>query len=326
MRVPIATLLLALMLPLALLVTGCTREDSRSSQLPAEHASLRAETARPVGPQSDDFGAYWYQGKAELTSYDLKQARYGEVHDGRAVLIFVTEPFSKSKQVKVNDASAAGDDAANVLKLNLTRKFNTGIYPYSMMTSIFTPIDRQVLPHTLKVTTSVQEWCGHVFMQFNKTEAGYRTQRFSYFESESDSRGTLPDVILEDEVWTTIRLNPDDLPTGTFQMVPGTQFLRLSHATMRPYEVEATLEPTSDSLMTYTLEYPALERSLSIRFRADFPYEIEGWTDTHPSGFGPDAKTLTTEATRRKRTMQPYWQQNSTADEPLRKKLLGLES
>lgn len=311
--------LLSLLLVVPLI--GCSPNASGSGDDP----SSASETTQPVGPQSDRFGDYWYQGKAELTSYDLEQARYGEIHDGHAVLVFVTEPFSKSKHVKVDDASEAGDDAANVLKLNLTRRFNTGIYPYSMMSSIFTPVDRRALPHTLKVTTSVQEWCGHVFMQLNRTDDGYRTERFSYFESVGDPKGSLPDARLEDEIWTTIRLNPDDLPTGTLQMVPGTQYVRLSHIDMEPYEVEATRTTPTDSLVAYSLEYPALERSVTVRFKADFPHEIEGWTETYPSGFGSDAEMMTTEASRRERTMQAYWQQNAVADEPLRRSLLGLD-
>lgn len=315
------------LLPLLFLLalTGCISDGASSSDVTSENASAAPDTPRPMGPQSGDFGDYWYQGKAELTSYDLQQARYGEMRNGRAVLIFVTEPFSKSKHVKVDDASEAGDDAANVLKLNLTRNFNTGIYPYSMMSSVFTPVNRQELPHTLKVTTSAQEWCGHAFMQFNRTNDGYRTQRFSYFESIGDQTGTLSDAMLEDAIWTTIRLNPEDLPTGTLQMVPGTQYLRLSHVDMHPYEVEATLQSPNDSVRAYSVEYAELPRSLTIRFKADHPYEIEGWTETHPSGFCPGADTLTTKATRRARTLQPYWKQNAVADTSLRKKLLDLE-
>ncbi len=59
----------------------------------------------------EQFGDYWYQGKAELTSYDLEQVRYGEKREGEAVLIFVTEDFSKSKQVKLDNPNQAGDDA-----------------------------------------------------------------------------------------------------------------------------------------------------------------------------------------------------------------------
>ena len=36
----------------------------------------------------EEFNAYWYAGKAEITSYSLQQARYGELRDGHAVLIF----------------------------------------------------------------------------------------------------------------------------------------------------------------------------------------------------------------------------------------------
>ena len=39
----------------------------------------------------DTFNAYWYTGLAEITSYSLEQARYGEIHKGSAVLIFVSE-------------------------------------------------------------------------------------------------------------------------------------------------------------------------------------------------------------------------------------------
>ncbi|MDP7238046.1 MAG: hypothetical protein QGI34_15090, partial [Candidatus Latescibacteria bacterium] len=58
---------------------------------PSEYTLIdEVQAARP--PAS--FGDYWYQGKAEITSYTLKQARYGEIHDGHVVLIFVTEDFS----------------------------------------------------------------------------------------------------------------------------------------------------------------------------------------------------------------------------------------
>ena len=56
------------------------------------------------------FGDYWYQGKAELASYDLNQSRYGEIRNGHAVLIFLTEDFSNYRRynaavMKVGDLS-----------------------------------------------------------------------------------------------------------------------------------------------------------------------------------------------------------------------------
>ncbi|MEL7148626.1 MAG: hypothetical protein AAFO69_19785, partial [Bacteroidota bacterium] len=104
-----------------------------------------SSTGRPVQESTtfsgQDFNSYWYQGKAEITSYALEQARYGEVHPGKAVMVFVTEDFSRSKQVKLDFPGRAGNDAVKVLKLNALWKFNTGIYDYSVMQSTFTPVD-----------------------------------------------------------------------------------------------------------------------------------------------------------------------------------------
>ena len=91
---------------------------------------------------TEAFKNYWYAGKAEVNAYNLDQSRYGENRDGKAMLIFVTEGFSKSKQVKLDDPEAAGNDKVTVMKLNYTKNFVTGIYPYSMMLSAFTATDR----------------------------------------------------------------------------------------------------------------------------------------------------------------------------------------
>ena len=135
-------------------------------------------------PPSEEFKNYWFQGKAEITSYQLKQARYGEIRQGKAVMVFVTEDFSRSKQVKLDQPQKASSDAVKVMKLNLTKKFKTGVYPYSMMQSVFTPVDLAKSPHSLKVTTSSQEWCGHTFTQLNLGSDAYSVQAYSYFESE----------------------------------------------------------------------------------------------------------------------------------------------
>ena len=70
---------------------------------------------------SVSFNAYWYSGQAEVSSYKLNQARYGEIHQGTAVLVFVTESFSKDKNTK-SDQKRESD--IPVLKLNFSKKFN----------------------------------------------------------------------------------------------------------------------------------------------------------------------------------------------------------
>ncbi len=289
-------------------------------------ATLGTASEVPGRAGGEDFAAYWYQGTAEITTYRLEQARYGEIHEGTAVAIFVTEDFSRSKHVKLDRPEAAGADRVKVLKLNLTKEFPTGVYPYSMMTSVFTPVDLDREAKTLKVTTSSQEWCGHTFEQINRTDGGYTVELRSYFESEGDRSERIGDAHLEDGLWTLIRLDPSKLPTGTLEMVPGTMFQRLRHADLAAQRVQARLEPADgdSGSLEYTVRYAELERTLSIRFAAAFPYEIESWKETYRSGFGPGARTLTTRAVAAKRTMLDYWRRNSRADAPLRTEL-GLD-
>ena len=78
------------------------------------------------------FNAYWYADQAEIRTYNLTQSRYGELHQGLATVIFVTESVSKKKGIKPDNYRKKGDHVP-VLKMNLLKKFGTGIYPYSMM-------------------------------------------------------------------------------------------------------------------------------------------------------------------------------------------------
>ncbi|HSI78817.1 MAG TPA: hypothetical protein VK957_23185, partial [Lunatimonas sp.] len=104
------------------------------------------------GIDFDKWGSYWYNGEAEISAFDLTQYRYGESREGEAVLIFVTEDLSKKKQVKLDNPQDAGRDAVKVLKLNMTKSFTTGIYPYNMMLSVFSPVYLQ--SSALKLTAS----------------------------------------------------------------------------------------------------------------------------------------------------------------------------
>ena len=118
------------------------------------------EALLPERTLSEEFKGYWFNGEAEITSYKLDQSRYGESREGTAVLIYVTEEFLPEAQVK---ASTKSDKTIPILKMNATKNFNTGIYPYSIMQSTFYPISNN--QHAIKVSSSIQEWCGHVFTQ-----------------------------------------------------------------------------------------------------------------------------------------------------------------
>ena len=274
-------------------------------------------------PAEGEFKNYWYTGKAELTRYTLKQARYGEIHEGDAVLIFVTEDFLTDKQVKYEYGDRGGN-VSSVLKLNFTRTFNTGIYPYSMMSSIFTPVDPA--EQTLKVTSSSQEWCGHTFSQLNFRDGQYEGSLNSYFQAEGDQEFSLDGVMLEDEIWTKIRLRPSELPTGEIKLIPGSQFLRLRHREFQVENATAALETVQDAPLSskaqakYRVTYKDFERALEITFEMEFPYTNVAWEEQTKSGFGNPRK-LTTTAVRTHSINSPYWRQHSVADSVLRKDL-----
>lgn len=248
---------------------------------------------------SSAFVKYWQSGEAEISSYQLQQARYGELREGKAVLIFVTEPFLPEKQVKA-DLSAAGN--VQVLKLNATKNFNTGIYPYSIMQSTFYPLSNN--SHALKVSCSVQEWCGQVYAQLNNREQFEMTSH-SYFEMEADAQFNLEKTILENELWTQLRLDPSSLPVGDLKIIPSLEFFRLKHIPTEAYEAVAQLTTGN-----YTVTYKTLKRQLSINFNPEFPYQILSWEETYPDGFGEDPTLMTTKASLLKSIKLDYWNKN----------------
>ena len=269
------------------------------------------------------FGDYWYKGKAEITSYKLEQARYGQINKGHAVLIFVTEDLSKSKHVKLDNPEKDAEDAVKVLKLNSTRKFHTGIYPYSIMTSIFTPADLSSNPNTLKLSFSSQEWCGHVYTQANHNKNKYDFSSYSYFESEGDTSFELEDAMFEDEIFTRLKISPNDLPLGNIKIIPSLLASRLKHFELKvedAFAEKVTVDQKQD-LISYRVNYKNLNRKININFVNKFPYEIVSWSEEFKSGFGKNAKMLKTTAVKNKTMIVDYWNKHDLEDESLRKEL-----
>lgn len=268
----------------------------------------------PNLPAAD--GNYWFQGKAEIARYKVEQERYGEMRSAQQIMVFVTEDFSASKQVKLDDPAAAGADRVPVLKVNLLRRFVTGIYDYSLMLSVFTPFDQQQPKPSLKVTTTVQDWCGHVFQQYNRTDSSFLAQTFSYFETEGDRKEEVKADILEDEIWTLLRLNPAVFADRKATVVPSSIFLRLRHKKLAAENARFTLR-NEDNTSSLRLDFEKTDRHLDIRFETAFPHRILGWEET------VDTK-LVSRGTLENISMQQYWSEHDNQHEPLRKQI-GLE-
>ena len=262
------------------------------------------------------FNAYWYADKAEIRTYNLTQSRYGELHQGLVTVIFVTEPISKKKGIKPDNYRNTGDHIP-VLKMNLLKKFGTGIYPYSMMLSTFTPLDES--EGMIKASASGQEWCGHIFSQMNKRKKQYDVVSYSYFEEEGDTQFTLPTIFTEDEIWSRIRLDYKSLPIGDIKIIPGLYYTRLEQHKLEAEKAKATLE-TNKEESYYTLTYPSRERTLAITFNTAFPHEIIEWEETYADKRAPD-KRLTTTAILNKTINIDYWNYNAEKHKSIRKEL-----
>ncbi|MBP9193740.1 MAG: hypothetical protein KBF57_03595 [Saprospiraceae bacterium] len=256
--------------------------------------------------KDNKFNTHWYDGNAEVSSYELTQNRYGELRKGDAVLIYVTEDFSKSKQVKLDRPDENKNDAIKVLKLNSTKEFRTGIYPYHLMTSVFTEVEKV---QTLKTSHSVQEWCGHTFSQLNREKNGYRIRGFSYFQSEGDTDQALPEVLLEDEIWTLLRINPNAIPIGRQKFIESGLIQRLHHK--KPGITECTISKADTLWEARPLACLTLEmanRKLTIYREKDFPFSIYGWEESYAEHGG---KVLTTRAKLLRQYRLPYWKLNN---------------
>jgi hypothetical protein len=290
-----------------LLTQNCADTASKQQNKKPETVTAAVATV-PLDP---GFNQYWYAGVAELCTYDVVQERYGEERMAEQVNIFVTEDLSQSKQVKLDQPEGAGNDRVPVLKLNCLRKFETGIYDYSIMQSVFTPVTGAP---TLKTTTSVQDWCGHIFTQSNLLpNGGYRVRGLSYFESEGDLDVQLPLTLLEDELWTRIRLNPSSIPTGKISLIPAAIYVRLRHKPVAVAQAEISLQKgAAESILQ--VQYTDIPRSLSIRFETAAPYKILGWEETHN---GRTASKGTLKATRK----SAYWGEHENRHHTLRDSL-----
>lgn len=286
------------------------------------HSACQNNSNKQVAPASlvnvtvsntDNFNDYWYKGLAEISSYNLQQSRYGEMRQGDAVLVFVTEPFSANKQVKLDYPDRAGNDNISVLKVNMIRKFNTGIYDYSMMTSVFTPVQLDLYAKTLKSTTTSQEWCGHTFTQLNLKDKNYLVSEYSYFESEGDYEKKIDAALLEDELFNRIRIKPESIPVGNVDIIPSATFTRLQHQPIKP--TKATISKTDQAQTTvYKIEYLHLKRTVTIEAEKNFPRKILSWSEDAGDG-------LVTKATLQETIKSDYWAKNSNQFEYMRKDL-----
>lgn len=278
--------------------------------------------AFPLAAQSpalefgDAFWSHWGDGKAELAGYDLAFPRYGEIRNGTAVLIFVTEPFTVAPRVKADGPNADEGVVFQVMKLNLVRDFPTGIYDYNTMTSTFVGLEPFAgLPAgaPAKVTFSSQEWCGQVWEQAIFHPKSIDLVSHSYFGAEADRSASIertPELWTEDQLFHWARglalPSPGDGPARV-PMIPTLLETRLSHepVTTREANLRRDLRAETIEVPAGTFETTVHQASVAggpvwtFWVETSPPHRLVKWTtDTGEAGLLRGSARL------------PYWEMN----------------
>ncbi|MDH3217503.1 MAG: hypothetical protein OEN01_14675 [Candidatus Krumholzibacteria bacterium] len=268
-----------------------------------------------------EFDAHWHDGKAELNGYRLTVSRYGQERDGTCVLVYVTEPFSKSKLVKVDDPRENPQDTFNALKLNIVRDFQTGIYDYNTMISVFV---RSSDFSPAKISFTSAEWCGHVYQELSFGRDRITGHYDSYFENESGPLDIqrVANSIAEDNLFILLRgLRGDYLESGkkrTVQILPSMYFGRLAHESPGWVQAEIKRAKKSKSIKVPAGKFKTMVYELNLsdgrkgvfHIEDHYPHRIIRWQ------MSPDVKAEMTGSERLK-----YWSLNRNGNESYLRKL-----
>jgi len=276
-----------------------------------------------VGVEAQDFYGHWGDGKAELSSYRVVQPRYGELRQGYGVMIFVTEDIHRDTYIKV-ESPQPQEKCLYVLKLNNVLKFNTGIYDYSVMTSVFSEVEGGTEPFVLrKISLSAQEWCGHVFDEILLHERRIEGHLNSYFEAEGrrDYELEVPEnFVSEDHLLIRMReLKGAFMATGEerqISLMPSLWSLRTAHvphalvgAVLRKGgQEEVDVDGGRTQAVLWQIEREGQWRKWWVE--VGYPRRILKWQDSD-GGQGELLKTIRV----------PYWQLHANADEVYRGEL-----
>lgn len=311
---------------LAAATTACSTSTTARSRDPvACDAPCRpgpAEIAEPLSAGlsapgervevSKTFTRHWRDGKAELSGYEVTTMRYGHARKGHAVLIYVTEPMDRRTWIK-DDALDAGDHQVDVLKLNHQLTFRTGIYPYSVMTSVFAPVGGQGRERfaPAKISLTAQEWCGHVYHQLHPKGTRLHGELHSYFGSEGNRRQTIATpagTLYEDALLIQLRELDGPFAGGgdwSGSLVPSLWWTRTAHRPPRP--VPATIRrslATRDGARVTRFEVERAGVTWTYDVEQTYPHRILGWSSSR----GERGRLLGS-------TRLPYWKLNGPGHE-----------
>jgi hypothetical protein len=270
------------------------------------------------------FWSFWSDSKAEIGYYKGTQMRYGEMRPCKSFLIFVTEPFNGEKQVKADNAEANNKIYTAVMKLNHVKRFQTGIYTYSIMSSVFTPVTPCVVNNStynvgapLKITFTGQEWCGMTFHQVNRqADKSMKSRSNSYFESEGDREETLKSdeaTLFGDDAFIAVRELTRPLNIGAITFYPTLEHARISHKPLAPEQ--ATIGKKDVNTRFRGTNMPAVEWTIAAQ-NGTWKFTVEKQYPRRILAFEyTEQGKVIEKAELQESTRLAYWKLNSLSDE-----------
>ncbi len=267
------------------------------------------------------FWEHWGDGRAELSAYRLTLRRYGEPRQGELVHVTVTEPHDRRAWIK--DDEAPEPHRVNVLKLLSQATFQTGIYPYTVTTVVYAPVDRygdeRFAP--VKLVGSADEWCGTWQAVLWPGRERLRVLRLSYFAGEGEvraERSVPPGTLYEDALPIQLReLDGAFADGGEWEgyLVPALWTSRARHRPVAavPASISrAAGERDGVPATRFTLRYG--ERVRTFEVERDPPRRLLGWRTEEAGVEVEEAAILGTDRL-------AYWDRNRPGDEALRGRL-----
>lgn len=269
--------------------------------------------ARPRASASSAFWERWGDGNAELSSYRGTVSRYGAPRPAELVLIYVTEPLDRETLVK--DDEVQPPRRVQVLKLNAALRFQTGIYPYSILTSVFAPVDAYFAERfsPAKITMTAQEWCGHVFAGVWPGQGSFFLRGLSYFASEGERDESIEvpeDALYEDALLIQLReLDGPFANGGDWEgtLVPSLWRARRDHQPLRG--VPATIRRAREGdVVRFTITAGDYERVIEVEASGD--RRLLGWRTSD----GDEFRIVATDRL-------PYWDLHDPGEEEARERI-----
>lgn len=194
-----------------------------------------------------------WEGKAEIAQYKGKVKRYNQFRDAHLSLITVFEPFDYNKKVKSDHSNYY------VIKQNQVLSYQTGVYPYRQMNSLFWNPSNLFLVQSIMTS---QEWCGQSFKHLFHKDNNFNLKFHTYWEDGVEGEFTykIPDTIyfFYDELPFVLRFFTMDFEKKEIQLFP---LLMSSRINQTSWDIDEKIEN------------PAFKKAIIIKKNANIKYK-----------------------------------------------------